>query len=134
MLEVQCTTLGTRWRCLSRSLAVVYGLDDAVTILKATYAKGAGGAAEPTWLTWKTGVRARIQPVESRTGSQHEALQSVTRCQIFIEEEIPLDQTHRIQASDGAIYKVLGVRDAERIGELQVIDAEATPWPYPANG
>ena len=40
---------------------------------------------------------ARIQPVQSRTGSQHEALQSVTRCQIFIEEEIPLDQTHRIQ-------------------------------------
>jgi hypothetical protein len=134
VLEVQRTTLGTRWRCIARSLAVVYGLDDTVTILKATYGKGTGGAAEATWFPWKTGVRARIQPVESRTGSRHEALQSVTRFQIFVEEELALDQSHRILAADGRIYKVLGVRGAERIGELQTIDAESTPWPYPVNG
>ena len=59
------TTLGTRWRCTTRSLVVVYGLDDTITILKATYVQGEGGAAEATWIPWRTGLRARIQPVQS---------------------------------------------------------------------
>ena len=65
---------------------MVYGLDDTITILQATYVKGDGGAAEATWLPWRTGVRARIQPVQSGIASQHEARQTITRCKIFIEE------------------------------------------------
>jgi hypothetical protein len=57
VLEVQLATLGTRWRCTARDLAIVYALDDTVTVLKASYAKGEGGAAEATWRPWKTGVR-----------------------------------------------------------------------------
>ncbi len=129
VLEVRLTTLGTRWRCTTRSLAVVYGLDDTITILKPTYVQGTGGAAEATWLPWRTGVRARIQPVRSTPGSQHESRQKITRCQIFVEEEFALDPTHRIAAADGTIYKILSVVGAERLGELQTIEAETTPWP-----
>ncbi len=129
VLEVRLTTLGTRWRCTTRSLAVVYGLDDTITILKATYVQGEGGAAEATWIPWRTGVRARIQPVQSRPGSQHESRQTITRCQIFVEDELALNPTHRIAGPDGTIYKVLGVTGAERLGELQTIEAEVTPWP-----
>ena len=129
VLEVQCTTLGSRWRCVTRSLAVVHGLDDTITILRAIYAKGDAGAAQPTWLAWKTGVRARIQPVQSQAGSKHDAPQVVTRFQIFVAEEVALDTTNRIEGPDGAIYKVLGTSKAERIGELQTIDVESTPWP-----
>ncbi len=129
VLDVQRTTLGSRWRCTARNATVVYGLDDCITIVKAIYRKGAGGAAEPTWLPWKTGVRARIQPAEMRVGSQHEAREATTRCQIFVAEELVLDQTHRIQAADGTLYKVLGTSRAQRIGELLTIDAEVTPWP-----
>jgi hypothetical protein len=129
VLEVRSTTLGTRWRCTARSLAVVYGLDDVITILKATYVMGDCGAAEATWLTWRTGVRARIQPVQSSVGSQHEARRTTTRYQIFMEGELALDQTHRILGPDGTIYKVLGTSGAERLGELQTIEAETTPWP-----
>ncbi len=42
VLETQRAGLNANWRCASRSLALVYGLDDAVSILQATYAKGPG--------------------------------------------------------------------------------------------
>ena len=72
---------------------------------------------------------ARIQPDQSGIASQHEARRTTTRCKIFIEEQLALDQTHRIEGPDGTIYKVLGVTGAERLGELQTIEAESTPWP-----
>jgi len=129
ILEVQSAALRTRWRCAARNLAIVYGLDDTITILKATYTKDDGGAAEPLWRPWKTGVRARIQPVATRAGTKHRARQTVTRYQIFVEEDFSLDHTHRIQGPDGTIYQVTGTRGADRIGELQTIEAKITPWP-----
>ncbi len=129
VLETQRAGLDAGWRCAARSLALVYGLDDAVAILQATYAKGPGGAAEPTWIPWRTGVRARIQPVQSQPESRHESRQMTAKFLIFVEEELALDQTHRIEGPDGAIYKILAVRGAERLGELPTIEAELTPWP-----
>ncbi len=129
ILDVQLATLRSRWRCTTCNLAVVYGLDDTISILKATYAKGSGGAAEPTWRSWKTGVRARIQPAAAEVGTQHQARQTTVRYQIFVEEDLALDHDYRIRAADGTIYKVRGTLGAERIGELQTIDAELTQRP-----
>jgi hypothetical protein len=129
ILEATETTLGSRWRCLARNIAVAYGLDDSVTVLRAVFSKGAGGAADVTWITWKTGVRARVQPTDTRTEVQHEAAMTERRCLIFMEEDLSLDHTHRIVGPDAAVYKVLGSRSAQQIGELAVIEAEATPWP-----
>ncbi len=129
VLDVQLTTLRTRWRCAARNLAVVYALDDTITVLKATYVKDDGGAAEPTWRPWKTGVRARIQPRATKMDTEHHARQTTTKYRIFVEEDLTLDHTHRIQGPDGTIYKVTGVTAAERIGELETIEAEVTPWP-----
>ena len=129
VLEVARTTLGSRWRCTSRSLAVVYGLDDTITILQATYAKSGGGAMEPTWRPWKTGVRARIQPVATRTDPRQQSRQTSSRHQIFVEEPLSLNHTHRILGPEGTVYKVVGTTAAERIGELRTIEVEVTPWP-----
>jgi hypothetical protein len=124
ILHVQLTTLRTRWQCAACNLAVVYGLDDTITILKATYVKGEGGAAEPTWRPWKTGVRARIQPSTADVGTEHQARKTTCRCQIFVEEDLALDHHHRIQGPDGTLYQVRATLGADRIGELQAIDAE----------
>jgi hypothetical protein len=124
ILDVQLTTLRTRWRCAACNLAVVYGLDDTITILKATYAKGDGGAAETTWRPWKTGVRARIQPAAADVGTEHLSRRTITRYQIFVEEDVAVDHNHCIQGTDGTIYRVRATLGAERIGELQTIDAE----------
>jgi len=131
ILDVQLATLRTRWQCATRNLAVVYGLDDTVTILKATYAKEEGGAAEPTWRPWKTGVRARIQPAVAEVASEHQARQTTTRYRIFVEEDLVLNHTHQIQGPDGTIYKITGTTGAQRIGELPTVEAEVTPWPAP---
>jgi len=129
ILEVQSAALGTRWRCAARNLAVVYGLDDTITILKATYVKDDGGAAEPLWRPWKTGVRARIQPVAAQAGTKHRARQTVVRYRIFLEEDLALDHTHRIQGPDAAVYQVVATQGAERIGEPQTIEAKISPCP-----
>jgi hypothetical protein len=127
VLEVQLVTLRTRWRCAARSLAIVYALDDTITILKAAYTKSSGGAAQAVWQTWKTGVRARIQPAAAAVGSQHRARQTARRAQIFVVENLALDHHCRIQGPDGSVYRVLGSTGAERIGELQTIEAELLP-------
>ena len=126
ILDVQLTTLRSRWRCAARNLAVVYGLDDTISILKASYVKGDGGAAEPAWRPWKTGVRARIQPAVTETATEHQTRRTTTRYRIFVEEDVAVDHNHCIQGPDGTIYRVRGTHGAERIGELQTIDAEVT--------
>lgn len=127
ILDVQLTTLRTRWQCISRNLAVAYGLDDTITILRASYAKGAGGAAEASWRPWKTGVRARVQPAEADVGTAHQARRTTRRFQIFVEEDVTLDHTHRIQGPDGTIYKIKGSNGTQRIDQVQTIDAEVIP-------
>ena len=126
VLEVGRHTLASRWRCKSRNLSIAYGLSDTVTVLRAMVVKGEGGAAQPVWQPWKTGVRARIQPIAAEIGTGRRAGQTAARVRIFVEENLSLDHTHRIQGPDGAIYKILATRDAERIDRLPSIDAEVS--------
>jgi hypothetical protein len=124
--EVRRTTLGTRWRCTARNVAIAFGLDDTISVLKATYAKGPGGAAEPTWRVWKTGVRAAIQPQQIKVVADADTHATTSQYRIFVEEELELDHTCRIRDADGTLYAILRATGADRIGELQVIDAEVT--------
>jgi len=124
ILEAQSVTLQTRWRVKTRNLAVAHGLDDTVTILKATYAKTAAGAAEPTWHVWRTGVRARIQAQGTTMGTEHRSRRTATRYRIFLDEDLALDHTHRVEGPDGTAYRILGTSGAERLGEPQTIEAE----------
>jgi hypothetical protein len=129
VLDVAHTTLGSRWRCTSRSLALVHGLDDTISVLAPVYSKGDGGAMEPAWKIGKTGIRARIQPVASQPGVGIQAQQLITRYQVFVEETLTLDTMYRIRGPEGTIYKVLGTTHAEQIDSLEIIDVEVTPWP-----
>ena len=126
ILDVRLATLKTRWQCFARNLAVVHGLDDTLTILKATYTKGSGGAAEPAWNVWRTGVRARIQPAKAAVDVENQTRRSTRRFQIFVEEDVALDHNHRIQGPDGTVYRIRGTTGAQRIDEVQNVDAEVT--------
>jgi hypothetical protein len=127
VLEVVQTTLGSRWLCTARSLAVAHGLDDTITILQAAYPKGSGGAMDPVWQPWRTGIAARIQPLSAQAGLENESRKTTARCRVFIEEPLVLDHRHRILAAEGTLYRVLGTTAAQRIGELPSIDVEALP-------
>ena len=122
ILEVKRATLGARWRCETRNVAVAFGLDDTISVLK-TVPDG-GGSSTPTWRTWKTGVRARIQPVETKITTVNETPTTTTAYRIFVEENLELDHTCSIRGPDGTIYTITDVIGAERIGELQVIEAQ----------
>ena len=121
---VKLATLRTAGRCETRNVAIAMGLDDTISVLKSTGASNSD-TGEPTWRTWKTGVRARIQPIETkvfaerRNGrTQPSAIGSSSRrTWNWI---IPA----RIRGADGTIYAVTGATGAQRIGELQVIKAQ----------
>ena len=123
ILELELIMLRSRWKCSARDLAIAYGLDDTITILKAEYAKSDGGAAEANWQTWRTGVRARIQPVEIKVDVENSAVCAASLYRIFMEGELALDHTNRIRSADGTIFQVTSVTGAERLGELQTIEA-----------
>lgn len=113
-----------RWRCDCRNLVIAHRLDQAVIIEEVAYSKGEGGAAVATWTTWRSGVRARIQPAEVQVEDVLRMPQAVKKYLIFIADELPLTSAHRIKAADGALYRVTGWTAAQRIGELQTIQAE----------
>lgn len=123
LLEVQAAAVAGRWRCVARNLAVAHRLDDVVEIQEATYAKGAGGAAEPAWHTWQTGLRARIQPalVEMVGERQRQITRSLYL--IYLEQNVTVGRNHRIKGPDGTLYRIAGSRRARRIDTVMEIDA-----------
>ena len=119
ILTIKLATLGVRWRCEARSVAIAAGLDDAISVQKTT-----GGSPEPIWQTWKTGIRARIQPVSTTINASAATPSTTKQYRIFVEENIALDHTCRIRGADGTIYSILSTTGADQIGQLQVIEVE----------
>ena len=126
ILEVQRATFGARWRCAARDVAIAFGLDDTITVLKTVVPAGSGGPAEPLWRPWRTGVRARIQPAETNITRNAASSSTTAHYRIFVEQDLELDHTCCIRGADGTIYTITAAIGAERIGELQVLEAEVT--------
>ncbi len=126
VLEVRLDTLSRRWRCVTRNLAIAYGLNDTVVIEEATYAKGTGGAAEATYHVWRAGVRARIQDVAAAIGTELETQRTAKRFQIFLEDDYDLTHNHRIRDRKGNYYKIQGTANKAALGQAQVV--EASEW------
>lgn len=122
VLDVKKTMLNARWQCAARNLAVVHGLDQYVDVEKAIYTKGEGGADQPTWQVWKTGLRAKIQPAEVEVRDEHDGRATTAAFKVFLADDVFLDHTHRIKGPDGAAYRVTGYRKADRIDALVEID------------
>jgi hypothetical protein len=122
ILEMELVMLQTRWKCFTRELAIAYGLEDTVTILKAEYASG-GGNAEPSWRIWRTGIRARIQPVAVKVVVIDSVRSSKETVRIFLEEDVELDHNHRIRGANGSLYEITSITGIARLGELQTVEA-----------
>ena len=119
ILTIKLATLGVRWRCEVRDIAIATGLDDAISVQKTT-----GNSSPPTWQTWKTGIRARIQPVSTTIDSSGATPSTTKRYRIFLEENLDLDHTCRIRSADGTIYTILNSTGSDQIGGLQVVEVE----------
>ena len=132
ILDVTKATLGTRWKCVTRDVAVANRLDCWVAIERGVTVKGRGGAVEQQWEECQAGVRARIQPlaateeVENRTRIQR-ATHTVF-CDLAI-SAVPDGSRYRVRDEGGAYYTVLAKRMPEQIGSLLELDGVKTPWP-----
>lgn len=122
VLSVRRTGLGGRWRCLARDLAAAYGLDAYVDVEKATYAKGPDGADVPTWNPWRTGLAARIRPVDAAVTDEHQRHLTAARLTVLVAGGLEVDHTHRVKGPDGTIYAVLACRKPFPAGALTEIE------------
>lgn len=123
VLGVRQTTADSRWRCLCRELAVAQGLDQIVDIDKATYLKSRHGAEQIAWHVWRSGVTARVQLVRSIATEQYDRQRTTHQYVVTLAEQLVLDHTHRIRTPDGAVYRVVGCRNVDRIDALVEVDA-----------
>ena len=123
ILETQLATCGSRWKCTARNLALAGGLNTYITILREVATKGPSGAVEPTFVPYASGVRARIQETSSVRGEQHGRQSGTVRAQIYLSEQILVDNGNRIQAADGTLYEVTGYERADSIASLFTINA-----------
>ena len=125
VLEVIQQTLLSRWRCVTRNLAIVYGLDDTLTIEKATYAKGTAGASVRTWAVWRTGVRARLQPMDVQPEITAGTRRSEKTFTAWLAIDYPIDDTHRLRDAEGNYYRIAATSDSEALGQLQKVEVAA---------
>lgn len=121
VMTVKRTTLGARWRCETKNVAIAAGWNNTISIQK-----NAGTVESPVWQTRQTGVLARVQPVKAVFDTDADVPATTTTYRIFVEENIALDHTCRILDENGAIYRITSATGMDRIGELQVIEAEST--------
>ncbi len=123
VLETRLATGGSRWECVSRNLALVGGLDTYITIRREQVTKGAGGAVERTWENFRTGVRARVQIQEAQRREEHGRQSGLVTAQIFVAEQIAVDNGYQIVAADGTVFEITGFRSPDSLGRLFEIDA-----------
>lgn len=122
ILGVFRTTLGSRWKCVCRSLAIARGLDGHIDLEKAVVTRSAAGAELLAWQTWRTGLAARIEPVAIQLDGKAGGERRLYR--IYLLDAIEIDGVCRARAPDGTRYRILGSRRGERLGELMYLEAE----------
>jgi len=131
ILAVRLLVLSHVWEAVCRNLAVEAGLNNAVTILRATYTRDDSGEAIPAWSVFQSGLRARVQPVTSEAEVTLGADRVAAEVRIVIEESLPAAwiaggvHLRAIDAS-GQHYTVTGYEQSERIDVLPALLAVAS--------
>ncbi|MCA9100063.1 MAG: head-tail adaptor protein [Planctomycetales bacterium] len=124
ILSVQPQTLGTRFRCQARRLTIADDLRHRVTLQRAAWTKDEHGAQVPHWLDWRRNVAAHVQPIESVAVENRGRFATQTTHQVHFALPVELDHNTRI-VHDGSIYRVVVVRDADRVDTLTVAEVVA---------
>lgn len=124
VLTIHTAVHTARWKCTCLNLAIQHGLDDTVSVEESERIAQPGGGVSLTWRTWRTGVRARIQPLGVAVDDELEPPQSVRTYRIYLAEELPLDHRHRIRAADGALYRITAYSAAAALDSLPYVDTE----------
>lgn len=120
ILKVERPLGKTRWLCHTRELRIANGLRDRVDLQQAVWQDLGSGPEVVSWQTIRPAVAARIQPQQTTIDRDAEPLVSTTTYRVLLEESPSLDHNHRIVATDGTVYKMVGFEQAARIDVLPV--------------
>lgn len=124
VLQARLESAGSVWVCIARNLVITERLDTLITIQEGNFQKSQGGADEADWTDLYVGVRARIQPENSRQQIQHGQRRIKRQFRVFVREMFTLRRQHRIVDSAGRLYRVTGFEQPERIDRLTEITCE----------
>ncbi len=130
ILAIRLQVMSHKWEAVCRDLAVAAGLNNAITLLQATYTRDSNGEAIATWTAVSEGLRARVQPTDATAEVQLGADQVKREVRITVEEPIDSDliaggvHLRVVDASDRH-YIVTGYEQSERIDTLPVLLAVA---------
>jgi len=130
ILAIRLQVMSHKWEAVCRDLAIEAGLNNAITILQATYTRDNSGEAIATWTVLSSGLRARVQPVDSEAEVLHGADQVTAEARILVEEPLPAawlaGGVHlRVVDASGNHYTVTGYEQSERIDVLPALLAVA---------
>jgi len=123
--SVARTTMGARWVCRSRNLAILSGLDVQVALQQGTWSKGPSGDRVAVWHNVRINLAARIQPQQSEMTIEYDRRLTRVTHRIFVADDIVVDHTYRVVAGS-AVYRILGYERPSRIDALAVILAAQT--------
>jgi hypothetical protein len=120
ILSVERCGAGTRLRCQTRNLHLVYELVDRIDVQQAVWDDPGTGPEIVGWTTVRTAVPARIQPYQVAVDQEATPPSSTSTCRVILGDQIELDHNHRLVDPQGAVYQVIEFSQAERIDVLPV--------------
>ena len=123
----------TRWRCVTRDLAISENLTTLVKVWRNTPGRDAHGATTDDWTIWKDSIRGRIQE-----GSREASTEKGTRYErgthtLYLASAlVGLNAaTDRITDGSGETqYNIVSIRSAETIGQLTEVSLIKSPWAF----
>jgi hypothetical protein len=109
-----------RWKCSARELRVAFGCVDRVDVQRADWDDLGNGPEIVGWDYVYTALPVRIQSDETVVSNTTVAPTSTLRFTIILGEAFPLQSDDRFVATDGAIYRLESIEQADRIDVLPI--------------
>lgn len=122
ILTVDLATLGSRYRCACRDLALAFGLNEKVNILRPNLQQDAAGAWTPDFFPAYLDVPAKFQEVEGLEVRERGKRTTETRYNVFLGRRLRLSIEYQVVDQDGLVYELLGWTTPDQIDALQTLE------------
>ena len=120
VLNIEQQSLLDRWKCMTRELRVSMGCDDLVDVQRAEWDDLGEGLVIVGWDDVYTALPVRIQHDQTELSDTSNAPVATERFTIILGDDFPLTANDRFVASDGAIYRLESIEQADRIDKLPI--------------
>lgn len=130
ILAVEEATLGSRFGCVCRNMAVYHGLNEKVNIERSTQTKGVHGEPLLTWEARAYDVLAKVHVSGDSQTDERSARTHRRTATVYFAEDVDLDpQRDRIVQPDGTVWMVESYSMPESIDQLPRATVTDDQWP-----